>query len=182
MDERHLETLFARLRAGDDAAPEELLHAVYAQLKAMARRQLRSQHDSLNTTGLVNEVYLKLFRNGAGDWTHRAHFLATAAKAMRQVIVDHVRHRTAKKRTGPRVPLDDVIDGHEARGANLLALDEALQRLGERDPQLVQVIEMRFFAGYTIADTARILGVSPRTVDRAWETARAWLEKELGDG
>ncbi len=182
LDEHHLQDLFARLRAGDAQAPDELLDVVYGQLKAMARRHLGNPTDSLNATSLVHEVYLKLFRDGRGDWAHRAHFLATAARAMRQVIVDRARHRQAKKRSGPRVPLDDLIDGHETRGADLVALDDAVRRLGERDPELVQVIEMRFFAGYSIADTARILNRSPRTIVRAWEVARAWLEKELTGG
>lgn len=176
-----LESLFARLRDGKPSAPDELLQALYGQLKALARRALSGPRDSLDTTRLVHEVYLKLFRNGRGDWQDRAHFLGTAATAMRCVVIDHVRQRKAQKRAGQRVAIDDFVDRHQQNGGDLLALDEALLRLQERDPRLVKVIEMRFFAGYSVSDAARILGCSPRTVARDWQVARSWLLRELGD-
>ncbi|MGE3172176.1 MAG: ECF-type sigma factor [Planctomycetota bacterium] len=184
VDEAPLEDLFTRLRAGDPAATDELLTLVYGQLRRLARRQLGGAFDSLGCTGLVNEIYLKLFKGGGGDWNNRAHFLGTAAKAMRQVVVDHARRSRARKRcaAGERVPLDELLDRYERNGADPVAIDEALERLNLQDPQLVSIVEMRFFVGYSVADTARILGTSPSTVARGWQVARAWLRRDLDGG
>jgi len=174
-----LRDLFTRLGAGDLEARATLLSTLYEQLKTIAHRELRRRgHDTMNTTGLVNEAYLKLFKNGNGDWEHRRQFLGTAAMAMRQLIVDHARSKSAQSRKANRVPLDDFID-MQTKGADILALDEALHRLAAIDEKLVRVVEMRFFAGYSIEDTARILHTSSRTVVRRWETASAWLFWQL---
>ena len=179
VDDTQFAALFARLNSGDNEARSELLSALYEQLKAIAHRELTRQgHDTMNTTGLVNEVYLKMFKHGHGDWEHRRHFLATAAKAMRQLIVDHARYKKADKRNRVRVPLDDYIDAR-SQGTDPLAIDEALHRMAEFDEELVRIVEMRYFAGYSIEDTARIMQMSPRSVVRRWETAKAWLHEHL---
>ncbi|HEX6811172.1 MAG TPA: ECF-type sigma factor [Planctomycetota bacterium] len=175
-----VDALLERLKRGEFAAREQLLDVVYEELRRIARRVLAGNSNLLGTTSLVHEVYLKLFRREGCDWATRAHFLATAARAMRQVVVDRFRHEV--RHIDHLVPLEEGATPLRVKGENVLALDEALRRLAGRDPQLVRVIEMRFFAGYSIADTARILDVSPRTVVRQWEIGRAWLVRELTNG
>jgi RNA polymerase sigma factor (TIGR02999 family) len=177
VEEIDVDALLERLKGGEPAAREQLFDVVYGELRTIARRALGGNSNLLGTTSLVHEVYLKLFRREGCDWATRAHFLATAARAMRQVVVDRYRHEA--RHMDKLVPLQDAADPLGMKGADVLALDEALQRLASCDPQLVQLIEMRFFAGYSIADTARILDVSPRTVVRQWEIGRAWLLREL---
>jgi RNA polymerase sigma factor (TIGR02999 family) len=179
VDDTQFQQLFARLNAGDAEARAELVSTLYHQLKAIAHRELTRQgHDTMNTTGLVNEVYLKMFKHGNGDWEHSRQFLGTAAKAMRQLIVDHARMKKAVKRAGKRVPLDDFID-ERAKNGDILALDEQLNRLAEVNEELVRIVEMRFFAGYSNADIARIMGMSANSVLRRWQTASAWLYERL---
>jgi RNA polymerase sigma factor (TIGR02999 family) len=179
-----LDGLLSRLRAGDRDAEGRFLSLVYRQLKAVAHRQLAGNRDSLGSTGLVNEAWLKLFRPGGASWGSRAEFLAMAAHVMRHILVDHARRRASAKRQAARqhVPLDELVDRYERNGTRLVHVDDALKQLAEVDPQLVEVVEMRYFAGYTIVDTARVLGLSPSSVVRAWRVARAWLARELGDG
>lgn len=183
MGEADLAHLLASMTAGDQAAASEFFSLVYDKLRSLAHRELRGRSGSLATTGLVDEVYLKLFHGGARQWASQAQFLGTAARAMRQVLVDHARRRRAQKRlpTGQRVPLDELVDDYEARGADVLEIDDALHRLRRVDAQLVTIVEMRYFAGYSIADTARLLGLSTSKVHRSWQVARAWLVRELHD-
>jgi len=174
--------LLARARAGDAAAEGALLPLVYADLRRAAERLLRREKPghTLQPTDLVHEAYLKLAGGQAADAVGRKHFVAIAARAMRQVLVDHARRRGAAKRggglevrvTNPEAALDVDL-------AELVALDDALTRLGERNPRLPRVVELRFFAGLTEEETAETLGVTPRTVQRDWVAARAWLHKEL---
>lgn len=169
-------------RRGDDSALEKLVPLVYDDLRLLARRQRRRlpAGETLNTTALVHEVYLKLRGNAGPGWQDRAHFLAVASRAMRQILVDYARRRGAGKRgAGAAVlPLDER-DAAVARDADrILALDEALEGLGRLDPRLPRIVECRFFGGLTEEETAQALGVSTRTVQRDWLRARAWLREE----
>jgi RNA polymerase sigma factor (TIGR02999 family) len=171
-------------RNGTPGAFDRLVELVYPELRRVARQQLlhgRPDGSVLSTTALVHETYLRLVdqtRIGAKD---RDHFLAIAARAMRQVIVDHARSRRAAKRGAgvPHLPLDSRLIAVEQQAAHLASLDEALERLSQENPRLLQVVECRFFAGYTEAETARALDVSERTVERDWLRAKAWLREAM---
>ena len=160
---------------------------VYDQLRGMAHRQLGSEQTghTLSTTGLVHETYLKLVDQTRAELQDRAHFFAVAAQAMRRVLIDYARrHHAARRGGGPEGParpvsLDDVEIPVAERADMLLALDAALDRLAEADARLAQVVECRFFAGLTEAETATALGVSQRTVAREWAVAKGWLYQEL---
>lgn len=177
--------LLARASAGDRDARDLLVPRVYDELRAIAGRVL-DRHATVATlppTALVHEAWLKLVdRPEALALADRRHFLAIAARLMRDVLVDHLRARGAAKRGGglERVTLDDVASVFEQRSLDLLALDEALGRLAAEDPQLARIVELRFFGGLTIAETAQELGVSTPTVERGWRLARAWLLEALG--
>ena len=178
-----LTALLVRLSSGETAALDELLPAVYDELRRIAHNQLRGERDehTLRTTELVHEAYLKLVDHHELDWRDRQHFFAVAARAMRQVLVDHARQKVAAKRGGdaPEVPLDEVTLPRETKIEELIALDDALTRLADRDERAAQVVECRFFGGYTIEETADVLDVSRSTVKRDWRGARAWLNREL---
>jgi RNA polymerase sigma factor (TIGR02999 family) len=170
-------------REGDREAFGILLPLVYDDLRRLARRQLgRGRPDTvLDTTGLVHELYLKLAGPHGFDSVNRGHFFHLAARAMRQVVIGYARKRAAAKRGAGRVETT-LDEGHLAiaeDAVHLLAVDDALARLGERDPRLVQVVECRFFAGLSEAETAEALGTSLRTAQRDWNRARAWLREEL---
>lgn len=170
--------------AGDQAALDELLPLVYDDLRRQARRYMRGQTPghTLQTTALVHEAYLRLAGQSAVDWQSRAHFFGVAAKAMRSILVDHARARSAAKRGGSAraITLNDAgkIPGPQI-SVDVLALDDALARLGELDPRKSQLVELRYFGGLGIDEAAAVLGVSPTTVKREWTTARAWLRREL---
>jgi RNA polymerase sigma factor (TIGR02999 family) len=176
--------LLLAYRGGDRDAFDHIVPLVYDDLRAVARRQLRRGRPggTLNTTGLVHEVYLKMADQRRLDARDRGHFLAISACAMRQVIADYARRRTAAKRGGDSdpLPLEDAppIADREARW--LTDVDRALTRLAERNERLARVVECRFFAGYSEQETAEALGSSLRTVQRDWMRARAWLKEELG--
>lgn len=175
--------LFDKVHSGDRSAAGELLGMVYDELHQLARRymdQERNDH-TLQPTALVHEAFLKLFHHRDARWESREHFLGMAGQAMRFVLVDHARARAAKKRGGQRtkVLLDEALDLYQERAVDLLALDDALDALAQVDPELARVVELRFFAGMTVTEVARALGVSTRTVERGWCTARAWLRKEV---
>lgn len=178
--------LLGRYGAGDRAAFDELVALLYPQLRAVARRQLAGRRAGLpfETTGLVNEAYLRLAREPAGPWTSPSHFFGIAARAMRQVLVDYARRRRASKRGrgGEAVTLDESRHGVEVEIETLLEVDALLGRLAEIDPRLVRVIECRYFAGLTEEETARALSVTARTVQRDWKRAKAWLRAELAAG
>ena len=176
--------LLARAQDGDARAADALLPIVYSELRGMASHLLgRRGGLTLQPTALIHEAYLKLVRDEEKNWESRAHFFRAAAMAMRQVLVDHVRARRTEKRGGriERVPLDGVIALHEEHAADLLALDEALTRLAEHDEELARVVELRFFGGLTLEETASVLGMSRQMVERRWRTARLWLHGQLDE-
>lgn len=179
--------LLHRLQRGDDGASGELLSVVYEELRALARKMMldeRAAH-TLQPTALVHEAWVRLVaESDRSVFDNKRHFLRVAARAMRQVLVDHARSRGRKKRGGgaDRVPLDQALQEIERDAIDLVELDDVLTRLGAIDPQLLQVVELRFFAGLTIQQSAEVLGLSPPTVDRSWRFARAWLKTQLGSG
>ena len=177
--------LLLEIRGGSPEAMDHLFQAVYGELRRIARRQLQSERPghTLGTTGLVHETYLKLADQTRVQWQDRSHFYRVAAVAMRRILVDYARRHRAKRRGGElqRITLDESATSAE-RGETLLALDEALERLTELNPRLGQVVECRFFGGLTEEETAAALGVTPRTVQRDWAKARAWLYLELAGG
>ena len=169
--------------AGDEDAFAQLLPMVYQDLRRIAHRQLRRGRpgQTLNTTGLVHEAYLKMVDQSRVSWQDRGHFFAISARAMRQIIVDYARQRLAAKRGGgqPHDPLDENQIAIEEQADWLLAIDEALSRLAKMDARLTKVVECRFFAGLTEEETAEALEVSVRTVQRDWMRARGWLREEM---
>jgi RNA polymerase sigma factor (TIGR02999 family) len=177
--------LLLALRAGERDALDRLIPRVYDELQILAHRALaRGVMDgALRTTGLVREAYLKLVDAERVHADDRAHFLALAAKAMRHIVIDRARRGRARKRGGglQRVPLGEAQPAVEDRTEDVLEVDEALGRLERFDPMLCRVVECRFFGGLTVEETSAALGVSPRTVDRMWTKARAWLSREIDE-
>jgi RNA polymerase sigma factor (TIGR02999 family) len=172
--------------AGDRQAAADLLPLVYDELRRLAAARLANERPdhTLDATALVHEAYLRLVGSADGQrWAGRTHFFSTAATAIRRILVDHARARRADKRGGAaaRVPLDAVPAAPEP-DAELLALDEALNRLAERDPTKARLVELRYFAGLTGDEAATALGISPATADRHWAFARAWLQTEVRGG
>lgn len=170
-------------------ARDQLMNRVHADLMRIARAELarHQRGDTLSTRALVNEAYLKLFAGEAGDYQNRHHFFATAAKAMRQVVIDYARMRVAECRGAGVAPLRlDDLEAEaipvDAQAERLVAIDVALSKLAEQDPRLAQVLEMRFFAGMEVEDVARALDVSVPTVVRDTRTAKAFLQRELDQG
>ena len=171
---------------GDQSSLDKLLPVVYQELRRLAQHYLRQERPdhTLQATALVHEAYLKLIGAQSVEWQNRAHFFAVAAQVMRRVLVDMARQRRAQKRGGGlKVPLDEALGlpGEEG-GVDLVGLDEALDRLAEVDPQQSRIIELRYFGGLSVEETAEALGVSPRTVKREWRVARAWLKREVQQG
>ena len=174
--------LAERWSAGDDDAFDRLMALVYDDLRAIARSHLRrNRRDGLDTTALVHEAYLKLARVEEGSWRDRAQFFAFCSRAMRRILIDHVRRRHAQKRGGFRihVPLTPDSAAVESAPTDLLALEEALSELERHDPRMARVVECRFFGGMSVPETAQALGTSPRTVHRSWTRARAYLYEAL---
>lgn len=164
---------------GDEAAGERLFPIVYSELRRQAARYMRRERRShtLQPGGLVNEAYLRLAASPDLDWHDRAHFFAIAARVMRQVLVDHARRRRAAKREGLHVTLADADAA--AAPPELLDLENALKELVVLDPRQARVVELRFFGGLDVEETAEVLSLSARTVKREWQTARAWLQHRL---
>jgi len=179
----NITNLLARWQSGDADALNLLIPIVYGELHRLARHHLsreRGEH-TLQSTALVNEVYLRLLGQGLAV-ENRTHFFAVSSHLMRQILVDHARrHRAAKRGEGfERVTLseaDTLLP--QAKNLDLLALDDALNDLGRADPQLIKIVELRFFGGLSIEESAMVLGISQSTVKREWTTARAWLHREL---
>lgn len=175
--------LLQEAAGGDAAAAERLWSLVYGELRRVARRHLANERPghTLQTTALVNEAYLRLTGGSDVAWSGRAHFFAAAAEAMRRILIDRARRRRTEKRGGglERVTLDEARVGHPSAPEELLALDEALERLEARDPRRAQVVKLRFFAGCTEQEIARVLGLSERSVSRLWTGARAWLYDQM---
>ena len=191
MDVQHEVTgLLLAWRSGESDAADRLFEAVYDELRRVASRKLRSERagHTLDTTALVHEAYLRLVDQTRTDWADRAQFFAIASRVMRRILVDHARRRRSAKRGGARVAVTlGAADEHDAavltvgdeRAETLLAVDAALTRLAARESRLAQVVECRFFGGLTDAETAAVLGVTDRTVQRDWVKAKEWLYQEL---
>jgi RNA polymerase sigma factor (TIGR02999 family) len=176
--------LLLAYRGGDREAFDQIVPMLYDDLRKVAHWQLRRRRSSptMGTTMLVHEVYLKMADQQKLDARDRGHFLAISAHAMRQVMADHARKRTAAKRGGDLdpVPLDEAPELADAEARWLIVVDQALERLAERNERMARVVECRFFAGYSEEETAEALATSLRTVQRDWMKARAWLKEELG--
>jgi RNA polymerase sigma factor (TIGR02999 family) len=168
---------------GDQAALEQLTPRVYRELRRIAGHFMQNEAvgRTIQTTALVHEAYLQLIDVTNVDWQHRAHFFAVSARIMRHILLDAARSRAAAKRGGnqPRVNLDEIPDISSRRGSELIALDDALNTLAQVDPRKAQVIELRFFGGLSVEETAVALKISPDSVMRDWRLARAWLLVEL---
>jgi len=174
--------LLDAIRAGQ-RDPAELVDVVYEELRIMARGALARERagQSLQPTDLVHEVYLRLLGGGKVRWENRAHFFASAAEAMRRVIIDRARSRSRLKRGGAaqRVELSDGMAAEEPAPEEVLAVDQALTRLESFDGVMSKVVKLRYFAGCSVPETAELLDLSPRSVDRLWAAARAWFQREL---
>jgi len=172
-----------RRSSGDKTALDQLMPLLYDELRRLANSYLRreSSGQTLQPTALVHELYLRLVAQHLPDWQSRAHFFGVAAQLMRQVLVDRARARRSAKRSGAagNISLDDTVSFAPERGADLLALDEALNRLAAIDPRKCKVIELRFFGGLDVDDTSRILNISSATVGRELRVAKAWLYREM---
>ncbi|MEM1090712.1 MAG: sigma-70 family RNA polymerase sigma factor [Pseudomonadota bacterium] len=174
--------LLDRWQQGDPAAGDALLAKLYAELRALAAVKIRDERPdhTLQPTALVHEAYEKLVRLERIEWRDRAHFLAMAARVMREVLIDHARGRNAAKRDGgQRVTVSGIAHGGAAQALELLDLDSALSHLSELDPVKARVVELRYFAGLSIQETAAVLSLSPATVKRHWQVARSWLYDKL---
>lgn len=175
--------LLHRWQQGDDAALDRLMPLVYDELRRQAHRHMRGERQghTLGTTALVHEAFLHLGGQPADPWQNRAHFVAIASRVMRRVLIWYARKRNAAKRGGGAHPvtLDEEILLTDSRLDELLALDEALARLEAMDERLCRVVECRHFGGLSVVETGEALGISPATVKRDWQTARAWLRREL---
>ena len=176
--------LLQRIGSGDPLAADELLPLVYGELHRLAGSMMREQRadHTLQPTALLHEAYVKLVdKDAQSSFESHAHFLAVAAKAMRNVLIDHARRRGAEKRGGGRdeITLSQVVECFADKTPDLLSLDEALERLSAMDGSLGRIVELRFFGGLSVEETARALGVSEPTIVRGWRVARMWLEREL---
>ena len=178
--------LLAELSKGNRHAEAKLVPLVYNELRRLAGRYMRRERSdhTLQPTALVHEAYIRLVEQRGVNWQSRAHFFGVAAELMRRILVDHARSRQAAKRGGmqQRVEIDDPMLATAKESTDLLALDEALARLGELDPRQSRIVELRFFGGMTVEETAEVLSISPKTVKRDWSVARAWLHAEISRG
>jgi RNA polymerase sigma factor (TIGR02999 family) len=171
---------------GSEEASEEFIRAVYSELRKRARYQLRREraNHTLQTSALINEAYMRMVDQRSVKWQSREQFFALAARLMRRILVDHAKTRQRQKRGGnaENIALEDVTPifaAGEVEQVDLIALDEALERLAALDQQQVQIVELRYFSGLDVKETADVLGISPTTVKREWAVARAWLKHEL---
>lgn len=177
--------LLIRLTDGNTQALDELLPLIYDELRSLANRYLRRERSdhTLQPTALVHEAYLKLIDQKHVRWQNRAHFFGVAANMMRRILVDHARRHTADKRGGEaeKMPLEEeiLVVASDNKSVELLALDEALENLTKIDPQKARIVEMRYFGGLSVEETAEVLGVSPVTVKRQWRMAKAWLYGQI---
>jgi RNA polymerase sigma factor (TIGR02999 family) len=169
---------------GDPAALEQLVPLVYRELRRLARRRMRAENPggTLQTTALVNEAYIRLVGVTNMAWQDRAHFFAVSAQIMRRILVDAARSRVSARRGGaaPRLNLDEDLDASPRRARELIALDDSLNALAQMDSRKARVIELRFFGGLSVEETAEVLKISPQSVMRDWKLAKAWLSREMG--
>jgi RNA polymerase sigma-70 factor, ECF subfamily len=177
--------LLAAIGSGNEAAMDQFVPLVYDELRRLARRHLAGQRrgHTLQTADLVSEAYLKLVNVKGAGWKDRLHFFAVASQAMRSVLVDYARRRSYAKRGGNplRVSLSEADGVFEQQTAEVVAVDEALSRLAALDPRKAQIVELRYFGGLSVEETAHLLDLSSRTIKREWRWARAWLHRELGE-
>ena len=169
--------------SGDEKARADLIEAIYAELTVIARRHLAKERHrlDLHPNSLVHEAYLKLIDMNRVEWRNRAHFLAMAARVMREILIDEARQRNAAKRDGGiQVTLSGVMPPHFDPATDALMLHDALEKLAEIDEDRARLVELRFFGGLTIEETAEVMNISPATVKRSWDVARGWLYRELG--
>jgi RNA polymerase sigma-70 factor (ECF subfamily) len=175
--------LLADLQNGRPAVASQLTPLVYNELRRLARHQMRHERPdhTLQATALVHEAYLRLVNLPERTWQNRTHFIAIAAQVLRRILIDHARARRTAKREGAlhRVPLEEPLLLTDEQSDELVALDEALERLAQFDARQSRVVELRFFGGLTVEETAEALGISPETVKRDWSVARAWLHREV---
>jgi RNA polymerase sigma factor (TIGR02999 family) len=168
---------------GNKTAMEKLLPLIYGELRRIARNYLNREREghTLQTTALVHEAYLKLIDQRSVHWQNRAHFFAIAAQAMRRILLDHARRHVTEKRGGEgrKISLDDAESPSLSPDENLIALDHALNKLAEIDPQASRIVELRYFGGLTVEETAEVMELSPRTVKREWAMARGWLYRAI---
>ena len=183
VEEHDVTQLLHQWSNGDEQALTSLLPIIYEELRKVAHQYLHREHaeQTLETTALVHEAYLRLVDQRSVSWQNRAHFFAIAAQAMRRILIDNARKRSAAKREGQKISLDDVAVLSPDRAAHLLALDEALQKLEKLDPQQSKIVELRYFGGLTIEETSEAMDLSPATVKREWAMARAWLYSSLSE-
>jgi RNA polymerase sigma-70 factor (ECF subfamily) len=178
--------LLADVQNGQPDAGPRLIPLVYEELRRLARRQMRRERPdhTLQATALVHEAYFRLVNQPERTWQNRTHFVRIAAQVMRRMLIDYARARRTVKREGglQRVPLEEPMLVAEEQSDELLALNEALERLAQFDPRQSRVVELRFFGGLTVEETAEALGMSPKTVKRDWSVARAWLHREVKNG
>jgi RNA polymerase sigma-70 factor (ECF subfamily) len=178
--------LLLEWREGNQAAKDQLIDAVYGELRRLANHHLRRERPdhTLQTTALVHEAYLQLIDQRRVQWQNRAHFFGIAAHLMRRILVEYARRRVAAKRGGGalRVALDERVAETGEPDITLVALDDALRALAAFDPRQSQIVELRFFGGLTVEDTAAVTGVSTRTIKREWRLAKAWLQREISGG
>jgi RNA polymerase sigma factor (TIGR02999 family) len=182
-DQRDVTRLLVNWSNGDRQALEALLPLVYDELRLLAGRYLRRERSghTLQSTALVHEAYLRLIDQRNVQWQNRAHFFAVAAQMIRRILVDHARKTQTEKRGGhaPRLSLDEAMAVAQDRDVDLVALDDALNGLAEIDDQQAKIVELRFFGGLSIEETAEVLKISPATVKRDWVMAKSWLFREM---
>ena len=178
--------LLADWSKGDKSALDKLLPLVHAELRRIARRQMSHERPghTLQATALINEVYLKLLGQESFEWQNRAHFFAVCAQMMRHILIDHARAHTREKRGGGavQVSLDKAVVIANEQAEHLLALDEALRSLENLDAQKAKIVELRYFGGLSLEETAEVLDISPRTVRREWQRSKAWLYRMISEG
>jgi RNA polymerase sigma-70 factor, ECF subfamily len=184
MIERHDVTLLlTALTRGDQSASEKLIPLVYGELRRLARSYMRRERadHTLQATALVHEAYLKLVEQRSSNWQSRAHFFGVAAQVMRRILVDHARGHLRQKRGGEyeKVVLNEALVFSPEKSAELLAVDQALEKLARLDERQAKVVELRFFGGLSVEEAAAVLGISPKTVKRDWSVAKAWLYADL---
>ncbi len=186
MSEQEITELIAKVRRGNDAAAQGLFDRVYKELRQLAGRYMRDERrdHTLQATALVHEAYLRLLEQRDLACRNRGHFFGVAANVMRRILIDHARAHRADKRGGRdvKISLDDAPSLAVQHPDSLIEVDRALERLEAKDARVARVVELRFFAGLSVEETADMLGVGPRTVDRDWRFARAWLHRELAGG
>lgn len=183
MEPMDVTALLGELSNGSPEAGSKLIPLVYGELRRIAAGYMRRERTghTLQATALVHEAYFKLLGQRSVTWQNRAHFLGVAAQVMRRILIDHARSHVRDKRGGGHeaVPLDEALVFSPERSQDFLVLDSALDRLAEFDPRQSRIVELRFFGGLTVEETAEVLGISPKTVKRDWNVAKAWLHGEL---